>query len=53
MTSILPASTRCRFLGVLLGSVLLMASPALAQVDTGTVQGTVRDASGAWCPAPP
>ena len=29
---------------------VLLAAPALAQVDTGTIRGTVRDASGGVLP---
>ena len=47
-------SARYRLLGMFAWGVLtagwLLPSPVLAQVDTGTVQGTVRDASGAVVP---
>ncbi len=33
-----------------MAATLLLASPAVAQVDTGTIQGTVLDASGAVVP---
>jgi len=33
-----------------IAAALLLASPVFAQVDTGTIQGTVLDASGAVVP---
>ena len=47
-------SARYRLFGMFAWGVLtaglLLPSPAFAQVDTGTVQGTVRDATGAVVP---
>lgn len=34
----------------LIGATLLLSAEAFAQVDTGTIQGTVRDSSGAVMP---
>ncbi len=42
--------TRFRLFSLVLAAGLLGASPALAQVDTGSILGTVRDKSGAVVP---
>jgi hypothetical protein len=55
MTKNMSRSVRCQPLGVFVWGLvmagLLLPSTALAQVDTGSIQGTVRDSTGAVVPA--
>ena len=43
----------CRAMYAFLVALLLFPATALAQFDTATVLGTVRDSPARSCPAPP
>ena len=47
MNRIIPSCSRPRWLALLAGAMLIVASALQAQVESGKVVGTVRDASGA------
>ena len=46
-----PISRKLKALGVFVLAVFAAASPAIAQVDTGTILGSIKDATGAVMPA--